>query len=115
MSLTPTHIDNDPHLPDVSLTAKTGFASTLERVGMKRIEVPIWLNVGGEKTRVPALVDAFVNLMNPEAKGIHMSRLYRQVAADLSQETLSFSLIAKILKGFVEGHTGLSDKSAIAI
>jgi GTP cyclohydrolase IB len=115
MSLIPTQTENNPHLPDISATTKTGFASQLELVGMKRIEVPIWLNVNGESLRVPATVDAFVNLMNPEAKGIHMSRLYRQVTQALSQETLNFALMSQILKNFVESHTGLSDKSALTI
>lgn len=115
MSFNTNQHENDPHLPDVSVTAKAGHAGTLEQVGMRKIEIPVFFKTGEEKIRVPGIVDVFVNLVNPEAKGIHMSRLYRQVSESLSQEELNFTLMAKILKASVEGHAGLSDKSSISI
>lgn len=103
--------ENDPHLPDVSKTTKTSFQASLDRVGMKKIEMPLTLNVEGQIFRVPATLDAFVNLVKSDAKGIHMSRLYKAALEHLNATDLSFELIEKLLLSFVENHQGLSTES----
>ena len=69
-------------LPDVASDPREGLAGALDWVGMGRIEMPVTLVDGeGHPARAPARVDAFVNLARPEARGIHMSRLYLHVDA----------------------------------
>ena len=115
MNLNSDPIEIDPHLPDISQTTKTSLATTLDRVGMRKIEVPLVLQVAGETFRLPALLDAFVNLRSPEAKGIHMSRLYRDSIALLPNQSLSFDLLTKMMSSFVEKHEGLSTESELAL
>ena len=106
-------------LPDVAIErvgqTKT-LSGALDWVGMTRIEVPIWtLNQQGEKYRSAALVDAFVSLNDPEARGIHMSRLYAELQSSLTKNILNFTLLEKILQAFLESHKSLSLAARIKV
>ena len=100
-------------LPDVaSHTTETALSGALQWVGMSRMEMPIFV---GENMRQPALVDAFVSLDVATARGIHMSRLYRETQDLLEKEQLSLSLLGQLTERFLATHTDLSRRAKISV
>lgn len=98
--------------PDVAQKTKSLIPLALERVGMEDIEVPLYLELGNQPPVMQmGRADAYVNLVKPEAKGIHMSRLFIKLQEILSDKTFSPGLAKKILSGFLVSHEGLSDKA----
>lgn len=103
-------------LPDVASDPRPALAGALDWVGMGRIEMPVTLADGaGRVATAPARVDAFVNLARPDARGIHMSRLYLHVDAALSAEPVTPASLRRLLKDFLESHAGLSDRAMLRI
>ncbi len=103
----------DETLPDISLKQKTEVAGRLSQVGMGKIEMPILLALTKSSAPVllPALIDAFVSLDNPEAKGIHMSRLYLGVKNSLQAKPVTLASLKDILTKFIISHDGLSESA----
>lgn len=101
-------------MPDVANHSCATTEGTLDWVGMSQIEVPLMLALSGEAPRqVSAKVEAFVNLADPKAKGIHMSRLYLKLD-ELSQEsTLGYHTLCELLDGFITSHENLSDQAFV--
>lgn len=103
-------------MPDVSEEVLSPVRGTIDRVGMSGIELPIFVKSSdGSRFRVPAKVEAFVSLDRPNAKGIHMSRLYNVAKALLDAEPLSFEVIKSMLLQFVDSQAGLSQTSQVKI
>jgi GTP cyclohydrolase I len=99
-------------LPDVASEARPAVAGKLDWVGMDNIELPLRLSEG---QTAGARVSAKVNLIDPEARGIHMSRLYLHVDRALSAEPLSACMLRRLLKDFLDSHAGLSDRAQVRI
>jgi len=92
------------------------MSGPIDLVGMSQIEVPILLqSESGEIFKTPAKVDAFVSLDAENSRGIHMSRLFKEVQTSLPQRALSFELLDEVLKSFLETHQGLSNKGNIKV
>jgi GTP cyclohydrolase I len=108
--------DGDRH-PDVAIESiTTTLAGALDWVGMKAIESPVLLKeTDGTLVRSAALVDAFVSLDQPEARGIHMSRLFKEAQDQFVSTPLSFALLGEILAQFLTSHEGLSNRAKIAV
>ena len=108
-----SRIDNTARtLPDVASEPRTQTAGVLDWVGMERIEMPVLLReVDGELQRNPARITAQVDLNQPDARGIHMSRLYLALDRTLSVEALSPCLLRRVLREFLESHAGLSTRA----
>ena len=103
-------------MPDVAQNNPATIAGELDRVGMAGIDVALRRrDEHGHIILTPAKADVFVSLDDPEAKGIHMSRLFLRLHEALDQEELSPSLIQRLLAGFVQSHESLSTRSAIRI
>ena len=103
-------------LPDVANEARPVHAGALDWVGMGDIEVPVLLaGDDGVPMRTPARVSAYVNLTDPSARGIHMSRLYLQVDRHLSAELLTPCSLRRLLRDFLESHRGLSDRAFVQV
>ena len=103
-------------MPDVAGEPTPAVGSRLERVGMQQVEALLRLVLAdGSVREVPARVDAFVDLAAPEARGIHMSRLYRQVDALLSAEPLGPAALQRLLRGFLASHEGLSQRAFVRV
>ncbi len=102
-------------LPDISLSAKTAHETSLDRVGMRCIEMPVKILCDGHSFTIPAQVEAFVNLVNPQAKGIHMSRLYRHVRDHFEKSELNIQTLNAVLKDFIESHSDLSTASTVKV
>ncbi len=90
------------NLPDIA-SQNTPQSVPLEWVGMCNVALPILIN--GQ--RLSATADAGVSLDDPEARGIHMSRLYLALEA-LESEELSTLLFKKVLQQFLASHNDLS-------
>lgn len=104
-------------LPDVaSERPDLPLAGALDWVGMRGIEVPIFLkDHEGHQYRTAARASAFVSLENQESRGIHMSRLFRELQDQLGRSPLDFDLLASVLNQFLVSHEGLSQKARLEI
>jgi len=96
-------------MPDIANEPHSGPNATLNWVGMSEIEIPVFVANGhGDQIQTIAKVQAYVNLIDPSSKGIHMSRLYLTVDQKLGMGQLSPQLLQDIVSGFVESHEGIS-------
>jgi len=103
-------------MPDVAAHAVPDSAAVLDWVGMDAIEVPVSIVApGGRLIQAPGNVSAYVNLNQPQARGIHMSRLYLHVDKQLTDEPLSPRSIHRLLRDFLDSHQGLSDSAWVRI
>ncbi|WP_130803769.1 GTP cyclohydrolase FolE2 [Acinetobacter ihumii] len=99
-------------LPDISAEPfHISHSSRLDWVGMENIALPIHL----QHHRCLSKVNAYVSLDDPNAKGIHMSRLYTRLL-DLSDlATLKLSDLQQLLQDFLISHQPLSQHARIEI
>ncbi|MCB0390765.1 MAG: GTP cyclohydrolase I FolE2 [Bdellovibrionales bacterium] len=103
-------------MPDISTESRAELAMKLDQVGMSEIEMPVILKVAGELPfRIPAKISAFVSLDEPQAKGIHMSRLYLSLKEILGSETLSLKTTKHILQKFIKDQKGLSERAYLKV
>ena len=104
--------DNQCAMPDIANEPHSGPNSPLDWVGMSEIELPVFLlNKQQEKIQTIAKVQAYVNLIDPKSKGIHMSRLYLILDKKLSMGVLSPTLLAEIVTEFAESHQEISSNA----
>ena len=90
-------------MPDSANEARTEVGGSLDWVGMNAIEIPVLLSdPSGQVIRQAASVDAYVSLDKADAKGIHMSRLYRILNGAFSESALNLTMLKGVLKDFVE-------------
>ena len=104
-----------PGLPDVAGDAARA-ARPLDWVGMDRIALPLRLpGAGGGLLQVPASVDVAVDLRDPQARGIHMSRLYLRLQDALAAEPPGHAALRRLLQDCIDSQQGLSTRARIAI
>ncbi|WP_299876252.1 GTP cyclohydrolase FolE2 [uncultured Cocleimonas sp.] len=104
--------DNSCNLPDVTNEPHSGPNATLNWVGMSEIELPVHMLTGkGKEIQTVASVQAYVNLIDPESKGIHMSRLYLAVDQILSDHTITPDLLHTVVEQFANSQDGKSDSA----
>ena len=102
-------------LPDVAVEA-AATARALDWVGMDRIAVPVRIHdAQGGSVQVAASVDVAVDLQDPQARGIHMSRLYLQLQQAFASEAVTPPGLRRVLQGFVESQQGLSRRARLRI
>ena len=103
-------------LPDIARDSTAQTAAMLDRVGMSGIETVLRRrSPEGELFLMPAKADAFVNLDDPEARGIHMSRLYLDLQRLLEENEFTFPLLQKALEAFTRSHSSLSTHSYLRL
>lgn len=103
-------------LPDVALETHADRAGPLDAVGMQAVEMPVLIaGADGCAQRASARVDAFVDLADADARGIHMSRLYLHLDRHLSAEPLSPASLRRLLRDFLESHAQLSTRALVRI
>ena len=101
-------------MPDIANHTTAQTEGTLDWVGMSNIEMPIMVASKGENERmVSAHVDAFVNLTEAQAKGIHMSRLYLLLDELSTSNVLNYQSLVTLLDGFISSHNDLSDQAKV--
>ncbi len=101
-------------MPDIANHTTAQTEGTLDWVGMSNIEMPLMIASKGETERmVSAHVDAFVNLKETKAKGIHMSRLYLLIDELSTSNTLNYQALVSLLDSFISSHDDLSDQAKV--
>jgi GTP cyclohydrolase I len=65
-----------PDMPDIANRLLSEAQATLDWVGMSNVHQPLKVKDGEQTREVHANIQVYVNLADPLAKGIHMSRLY---------------------------------------
>ncbi len=103
-------------MPDIANDAQPDVAGHLEWVGMNEIEVPVRIqdDTGG-LIQSTAIVTAYVNLVDPEVRGIHMSRLYLHIDKAFRDQPLSPATLRQLLRSFLDSHEGLSDRALVRV
>jgi GTP cyclohydrolase I len=105
-----------PDMPDVAATQAVQFHETLDWVGMSRIALPLTINdqdLGNYNAHT--FVETYVDLSNPEVKGIHMSRLYLLLAEFSKQQVLTIDSLRTFLKEKLASHEGISSRTCLQI
>lgn len=103
-------------MPDVTNLQKANVSLALDWVGMGAVEVLLnHVEDSQKNSQLPAIAHIFVNLKNPSAKGIHMSRVYLLVTQALESGTLSLTEIKALLQNMVESQSGVSDKARVSL
>lgn len=96
-------------MPDVAKQPLAGPQGTLSWVGMSEIEIPVFIhNAQNQAVQTLAHVQAYVDLSDPEGKGIHMSRLFLALDEMVAMNVLTPELLHKVVSRFVESQHGLS-------
>ncbi|TWT23836.1 GTP cyclohydrolase I FolE2 [Luteimonas marina] len=103
-------------LPDVAGDAARA-ARALDWVGMDRIALPVRVAGadGDAPILVPASVDVAVDLRDPDARGIHMSRLYLRLQDALAAEPPGHAALRRVLQDCIDSQQGLSTRARIVI
>jgi len=95
----------------VAQSNKPSFATPIDWVGMENIHIPLLAG----KQSVLAKASVFVDLMDPMAKGIHMSRLYLALDQFIGGKPLSVDLVDSAMKEFISSQSGLSQRSRLEL
>lgn len=103
-------------MPDVASSASRHIHSKLDWVGMSEIHLPARLSdtLAGERP-ISASIQAYVNLQDPAARGIHMSRLYLTLEETFADCSVSAASIGKLLQTFLSTHEGLSEQAFVQL
>ncbi len=103
-------------MPDIARQKEVVLVGALDKVGMTNIEIPLrFLNSSNQELLTPASCDIFVSLDDPNARGIHMSRLYLSLSETLAEKPLSFKILKNLLIEFKRSHESVSQSSYIKI
>lgn len=103
-------------LPDVAEDSIAAVRKTLDRVGMSGIELALRRpGEDGLTLRVPARAEAAVSLDDPEAKGIHMSRLFLRLQDVFDARDFTPAAVDEALAGFVASHREVSRSAFLAV
>jgi len=102
-------------LPDVAHHT-VSLARPLDWVGMENIALPVRMSDGaGGQMQVPASIDLSVDLTSPDARGIHMSRLYLQLQEGLARETVTPAGLRHLLQDSVASQNGLASRARLKL
>lgn len=104
---------NVSNMPDIAGRPYAAPQGTLDWVGMSDIHQPILVRDGKESHNTQARVQVYVDLNDPHAKGIHMSRLYLLLDEHARTRPLSVSGLKLLLGSLHSSHLDLSDKAFI--
>ncbi len=103
-------------MPDIAYQTEAQTEGTLDKVGMGTIEMPLVIAVKDcEDQRLTTKIDAFVNLLSPSAKGIHMSRLYLALDELSYSDVLSYRSLVSLLETFTISQEELSDSAFVKV
>jgi len=101
-------------MPDIANHTTAQTEGTLDWVGMSNIEMPVMVASKDQAERmVSAHIDAFVNLKDAQAKGIHMSRLYLLIDELSTSNVLNYQSLVSLLDRFISSHQELSDQAKV--
>ena len=102
--------------PDIAQNESSVYPYAIEKVGMRQVEIPILIeDENGSYVRQPALIDVYVDLKEPFAKGIHMSRLFNILVSYFESTPLSLVNIRKLLEALSQSQQSISSKSYLKL
>ena len=99
-------------MPDIAGEALDQPDGALSWVGMDRIHLPI--SLPGDLSAL-ATVDAYVDLTDPTAKGIHMSRLYLLLHDHAGQHPLTPMSMKALLGAMLQTHRDISGSARVRV
>lgn len=99
------------NMPDIATHSSSVINSRIDWVGMDKLALPVVFN--GEQ--VLARADVHVNVLDPSAKGIHMSRLFLAIETNLLKKNLQIKELHSIIKKLVESQSGLSNSARLTL
>lgn len=103
-------------MPDIASHAEPQVAGSLDWVGMNEIELPIQIeDADGRRMQAVAHISAFVDLAQPEVRGIHMSRLYLHLDRALAERPVTPGGLRHVLGEFLDSHSGLSTRAMLRL
>lgn len=103
-------------MPDIANEERPSVGGKLEWVGMNDIELPVRIEDDqGNMIQSTARVTACVNLIDPEVRGIHMSRLYLHLDQTFQERPLTPCALRQMLRSFLDSHAGLSDRALVRV
>lgn len=103
-------------LPDVALTEQPAMLSTLEQVGMSGIALPFTLKDSLQGTiACHGYADCYVNISQPQIKGIHMSRLYLLLDHFTATDVVAPDTVQQFMPQLLGSQQGISDQAYIAL
>lgn len=101
-------------MPDVAADANPVNQETLDWVGMSHISLPVNIaQANGKSQPVLAHLDIHVDIVNPDVKGIHMSRLYLLLNRFAAEQLVTPSSIENLLNQVCESHHGISESAIL--
>ena len=103
-------------LPDITKDSFPDNPRPLNWVGMEGIHVPMTMRdtlLGAQP--VSARADLFVNLQDPQARGIHMSRMYLSLNRLSSPTETGYAELENLTKELLALQQGLSNASQLKI
>ncbi|WP_409523046.1 GTP cyclohydrolase FolE2 [Nitrincola sp. MINF-07-Sa-05] len=101
-------------MPDIAATARPLARETIDWVGMSQISLPVnMLQEDGRLQPVVAHLDIHVDVVNPEVKGIHMSRLYLLLNDFAADQVIDANSLHQLLSNICESHEGISESAII--
>lgn len=107
----PSHTSLPDVAGDLALAARP-----LDWVGMERIALPLAIpDANGAPLQVAASADVFVNLVEPEARGIHMSRLYLRLQDALAAEAITPAGLRRVLQDCIDSQGGLATAARLVL
>jgi GTP cyclohydrolase I len=105
-----------PSLVDVASERHCRPLAPLAFVGMDGIQCPLLLSdADGRVVRMPARVRAGVDLRDPDARGIHMSRLYALLTRELAAAALTPPVLQRLHAQAIASQQGLASQAVIEI
>ena len=100
-------------MPDIANRELPEEQGTLDWVGMSDVHQPLKVKDGDDLKEVQAKVQVYVNLADPTAKGIHMSRLYLLLDEHSNTRPLTASGLRMLLSSILESHHDLSTNAFV--
>ncbi len=101
------------NMPDIARRAFSAAQDTLDWVGMSHVHQPLLVKDGDVSKAVQAMVQVYVNLADPHAKGIHMSRLYLLLDEHAEKRPLTAAGLKLLLGSILESHHDLSTNAFV--
>ncbi len=100
-------------MPDIANREVPAEKAILDWVGMSDVHQPLKVKDGCDVKEVQAKVQVYVNLADPTAKGIHMSRLYLLLDEHSNTRPLTASGLKMLLSSVLESHHDLSTNAFV--
>ena len=102
-----------PDMPDIANRSLQSGQAKLDWVGMSNVHQPLRVKDGDQSKEVQASIQVYVNLADPLAKGIHMSRLYLILDEHAATSPLTAAGLKILLSSILESHHDLSTNAFV--